>query len=312
MARFIKLYDLSDHWLFENSDYFKWWVDLLFLAAWENKKFMINGSLVQCERGQLAWSQISLSKRWKSSRQTVRTFIKLLEKDSMIAVETNQHTSIITICNYDKYQDKKEIAQPTDNQRLTIDKPTVNHIQERLEILERLEDLFNYSCSEPNGSKHVQNSKTNFSAISPGNEESAKAKPFATDKEADSEYLFKRPGMEPSKYSGSEGIGTDAKSDVVFELPLNEKDTFHYVTSKDVAGFEELFPAVDVLHEMKLMRQWFKDNPQKKKTKSGIGRFMTNWLAKAQNSGGNKGYLKNFNPVPGRYTPTTEDIYADF
>lgn len=314
MARFIKYYDMYDHWLFGNSDYFKWWFDLIYLANWEDKKALLGNKVVVVERGQLAWSQLKLSERWKCSIQNVRTFLNLLEKDEMIAREylqkTNSKITVISICNYSEYQDNTKTKQqldnsettarqPQDNSKPTADQQLANPIHrnniELLERLEKLEGLLKSSCAEPEGSPQEQpNSKPNLSAISPVDDESATDDPLATAKEADSEDLGEqqRPGKEPSEHSGGDGIGTIAKSEVVFELPLNEINTFHQVTRDDMDEFEELFQAVDILQELKLMRKWFKDNPQKKKTKTGIGRFMTTWLAKKQNAGGTAGYLK--------------------
>lgn len=72
-------------------------------------------------------------------------------------------------------------------------------------------------------------------------------------------------------------------------LPLNAKDTYHDVTDDDVSEMSELYPGVDVRQELKLMRGWLLGNQKKRKTKSGVLRFIHSWLANAQNS-----------PVPAR------------
>lgn len=69
-------------------------------------------------------------------------------------------------------------------------------------------------------------------------------------------------------------------------LPLNKKETFHCVTQEDFDEYVELYPSVDVLHQIRLMYRWFKDNPKRKKTKAGINRFISTWLGKEQNKGG--------------------------
>lgn len=141
MARFVKYYDLSGHWLSKKPEYSSWWMDLVYLANYEDSRFFINGVMVECKRGELAWSVLSLSERWKVDRQRVRTFLKSLEKDFMITLKSNQQTTVITICNYCKYQDNKPTDKPTPNQRLTNGKPTPNHIIEIQEVLEVLEVL---------------------------------------------------------------------------------------------------------------------------------------------------------------------------
>lgn len=127
MSGWICLYrDITDHWIWKDSKKLKAWIDLVLLANHEYKKFMINGFLIECNRGDLAYSQLHLAERWKWSRQNVRTFLELLKKDGMITVKSNHQTTIISICNYNKYQDYQPTNQPTTNQRVTNDQPTTN------------------------------------------------------------------------------------------------------------------------------------------------------------------------------------------
>ena len=46
------------------------------------------------------------------------------------------------------------------------------------------------------------------------------------------------------------------------------------------------FPAVNVKLEMKKLRIWNKDNPKKRKTKSGVRNHISKWMAQEQNKGG--------------------------
>lgn len=70
-------------------------------------------------------------------------------------------------------------------------------------------------------------------------------------------------------------------------LPLNDKSEFS-VTEKMTTEWAELYPAVDVKQELRKMKGWLDSNPNKRKTKTGIKRFITNWLSRTQDSGGNK------------------------
>lgn len=99
--------DIQAHWLFsfDEPDKFMAWCDLLMSANHEDKKFMVKGRLVECKRGQVAMSQVTLQKRWKMSQNKLKRFLVLLKNDAMIDFETNDLTTIITICNYNKFQD---------------------------------------------------------------------------------------------------------------------------------------------------------------------------------------------------------------
>lgn len=71
----------------------------------------------------------------------------------------------------------------------------------------------------------------------------------------------------------------------VITLPLNDGSEFA-VTQDDVNGWTDLYPAVDILQELRKMRGWCDANPRKRKTKSGIRRFIASWLAREQDRGG--------------------------
>lgn len=73
----------------------------------------------------------------------------------------------------------------------------------------------------------------------------------------------------------------------VFTLPLNDGSD-HPVTQKDIDKYAQLYPAVDVMQELRNMFGWLDSNPTRKKTKKGIGRFINSWLAREQNRGGTR------------------------
>lgn len=52
----------------------------------------------------------------------------------------------------------------------------------------------------------------------------------------------------------------------------------------DLDGAVEAYPAVDVEAELARMAFWLKSNRTKRKTHTGVGRFINGWLAKAQNN----------------------------
>jgi hypothetical protein len=55
----------------------------------------------------------------------------------------------------------------------------------------------------------------------------------------------------------------------------------------------DLYPAVDVIGELRAMRAWCLANPTKRKTKGGAMRFVNSWLSKAQNDGRSRGNTVN-------------------
>lgn len=71
----------------------------------------------------------------------------------------------------------------------------------------------------------------------------------------------------------------------VISLPLND-GTFFNVSENDRAKWSQLYPNVDVLQQLRHMAGWCDANPTKRKTRGGVKRFITNWLAEEQNKGG--------------------------
>lgn len=74
-------------------------------------------------------------------------------------------------------------------------------------------------------------------------------------------------------------IGPETPS--VISLPLNDGSEFG-VTVAMTSEFSTLYPAVDVMQELRNMRGWLLNNPKNRKTASGIRRFINSWLAREQ------------------------------
>ncbi len=73
----------------------------------------------------------------------------------------------------------------------------------------------------------------------------------------------------------------------VAEMILNDK-TMYPVQQVQVDKWAALYPAVDIMSEVRKMVGWCDSNPRKRKTRAGIERFITSWLAKEQDKGGNQ------------------------
>ena len=69
-----------------------------------------------------------------------------------------------------------------------------------------------------------------------------------------------------------------------FSLPLNTGEEYP-IFGEQIENWQSLYPAVNVMQELRGMRGWLEANPAKRKTKSGINRFINGWLAREQNRG---------------------------
>ena len=79
----------------------------------------------------------------------------------------------------------------------------------------------------------------------------------------------------------------------VISLPLND-GTFFDVSENDRAKWSQLYPNVDVLQQLRNMAGWCDANLTKRKTRGGIKRFITAWLAREQDKGGKSSQNKPF------------------
>jgi DNA replication protein DnaD len=111
MLGYIKLHrQITDnkYWFSERFTKSQAWIDLLLLANHKPATFFIRGNEVNLERGQLGYAITTLAKRWKWNERTVDKFLSALQKDQMIHYRKSHITTIITIKNYDLYQDNTE------------------------------------------------------------------------------------------------------------------------------------------------------------------------------------------------------------
>jgi len=94
----------SDRWLNEPFTRGQAWIDLFGLAQHTKGYFRVRGIKVEVKRGQLGYSQLTLCKRWKWSRNKVRRYLKELENQGDLIQQNNEVTTLITIVNYDRWQ----------------------------------------------------------------------------------------------------------------------------------------------------------------------------------------------------------------
>ena len=108
MEGWISLYrKIQDHWLWQQKrkfSQFEAWLSLLFKANYKNRQIMINGKLVKLSSGEFITSEVKLAKEWGWSRNTVRTFLKTLERHKMIHKYCTTKYTRLTIVNWTSYQ----------------------------------------------------------------------------------------------------------------------------------------------------------------------------------------------------------------
>ena len=136
----------------------------------------------------------------------------------------------------------------------------------QMAIVERLEELIHLETTTKTGKKVSKGSSATKKKSKPT---SALTKPAAPNKPATPTKLAAPAHEEP----------------LAIEMLLNDGSAFPIYPS-DVKRWEELYPAVDIIAQLRKMAGWCDANPKRRKTKNGIKRFINSWLAGEQDKGG--------------------------
>lgn len=111
---------------FDDEKMFKFFISIILLANHDATKW--HG--IEIQRGQFITTLDKLSAQLHFSKQQVRTMISKLVNTKEITHQSTHHYSIITICEYDKYQsytiDNQHTEQHTNNTQITHNQHTDN------------------------------------------------------------------------------------------------------------------------------------------------------------------------------------------
>lgn len=103
----------------------------------------------------------------------------------------------------------------------------------------------------------------------------------------------KEPSIEPSREPSSlaprsQSDSAQDRGKLIGTLPLIGKQGDFEVFEADLRMWQEAFPAVDVKQQLREVKAWSVDNPKRRKTRTGIRRFVNSWLSREQDrAGGN-------------------------
>lgn len=92
------------------------------------------------------------------------------------------------------------------------------------------------------------------------------------------------PSTEPPTPAQSSEIFDTTPPFIMLTLNTGAEYPIH---EPQIAEWGTLFPAVDTRQELRAIRAWLLANPRRRKTRNGMLRFVTSWLSRAQDRGGN-------------------------
>jgi|TARA_Y100000034_G_C6884891_1_gene406119 hypothetical protein len=70
------------------------WIDLFLNANHKDGYIQIRGNVIPIKRGQIGWSELTMVKRWTWSKNKVRRFLKLLETEQQILINSSKKNGL--------------------------------------------------------------------------------------------------------------------------------------------------------------------------------------------------------------------------
>lgn len=111
---------ITSHPLFKGRhDRLAIWVWLLDNAAWKDTRQDVNGRTVPVPRGSVLTSERRIASELGIGYQVVRTFLDRLATERMIKAEANAGRTLISLCNWSKYQVPQASSNAPGNAGLT-------------------------------------------------------------------------------------------------------------------------------------------------------------------------------------------------
>jgi hypothetical protein len=120
MAGWVRLHrSITDHWVFEDAEFFRCWMLMIMDANHQTKKHMFNGSLMTIERGQFIFGLEAYNRKTGMTIARLRRLLFMLETEGMISRQKTNKFSLISIAKYEDYQsdDRQKTSQSQANDK---------------------------------------------------------------------------------------------------------------------------------------------------------------------------------------------------
>ena len=140
---------IKDHWIWSDKPFSRGqaWIDILMMVNHTDAKVALGNELIDVKRGSRITSIRKLCDRWQWSNTKVRNFLKLLEEDGMLVINSDTKKTTLTVVNYDSYQhqgDSRNDTGTTDERHENDTKASRKHTNnnDNKNNNENIEDFF--------------------------------------------------------------------------------------------------------------------------------------------------------------------------
>lgn len=108
----------------KDSDYFAVWMYLLLNATHKESPAIFNKKKIILKKGQLITGRKTIAEKFDISESKVQRILKTFEIEQQIEQQTCSQNRLISIINWNEYQQSEQrIEQPVNNQRTTNEQP---------------------------------------------------------------------------------------------------------------------------------------------------------------------------------------------
>lgn len=110
----------------KDSDYLSVWIFLLLSATHKEYDSILEGKRITLKKGQLITGRKSIADKLKISESKVQRILKCFENEQQIKQQTNPRNRLVTILNWDKYQQLEQQTEQQLNNKRTTSEQQVN------------------------------------------------------------------------------------------------------------------------------------------------------------------------------------------
>ena len=281
---FIKLHRaILNSEVFQNVALFKVWIWCLLRANFKKCSYSIPAgkgtAVIELEPGQFIFGRNKAALELKMTESGLYKRIQKLKNSGNITVESNNRFSIITIVKWRTYQDcigigNRENMDEKKKQQSNSKSNNKSNSRRSSESNNKNDQIITEISDSCNHGDEKSNNKSNCKVTA-----KATAKSFKKDHRIRSKERKEERKENSIEFSSGE---LETPTEVfIFKIPLNDKTEFG-ITQKDYDKWQDTFPAVDVLAQLKRMALWCDDNPKNRKTSRGVRKFISSWLSKEQ------------------------------
>lgn len=103
----VRLYrSVTESWMWKDKPFSKGqaWIDIILMANHEERNVGIGNQIIDVQKGSFITSMVKLGERWGWNKDKVSRYLKQLQSDAKVQLNTQQKCTVVTLVNWDFYQ----------------------------------------------------------------------------------------------------------------------------------------------------------------------------------------------------------------